>query len=148
MNNYDLVGALRTYATTKGWAFLYGSSFMKDYEASKNYYYAGQLILGADSFIVKPNITPGFKVDTISYQGLIMLGRKFESTTTTSTLDETDIQKYDRRLLELMGTLSTNLLSFACTNELTIQGLQYEAQLNNLDENIDFIIASLTFVQG
>lgn len=154
MDQFDLIGALRTYATSKSWAFLFGENFMRDYEASKINYTPGQLILGADPFVAKPSITKAGKIDQITYQGLIMLGRKFESSggetptiTTVSSLDETTIQKYDRRLKELMQTLSTNIISFACTNELEVKNLQFELRLNNLDENVDFIIASIELVQ-
>jgi hypothetical protein len=155
MTQFDLIGALRTYATSKSWAFLSGENFFKNYEASKINYSPGQLILGVDPFIARPNFTKGGKVDQVSYSGLIMLGRKFESdlaplnpqVTTISNLDETFIQKYDRRIFELIGTLATNLGTFACANELDLTNCQFELGLNRLDENIDFVIASITFIQ-
>lgn len=155
MNNFDLIGALRTFSSAKGWAFLSGDNFFQNYEASKNDYTPGQLILGVDPPLATPKITQAGKIESITYQGLLMLGRKFESdletpasVTTISNLDETFIQKYDRRLYELMNTLSTNLIAFSCSHELDILASQFELKLNTLDENVDFVVCSITLKQG
>ena len=147
MDYYDIIGELRTYADNLGWHFLYGDSFMRNYEITKKDIIVNDLILGTDPFIATPTFTNAGKVLTISYTGLIMLGRKFELNT-TSSLDETTIQKYDRRLFELTNLLSTNLISFACANDLTINNVQFELGLNQLDENLDFVIGSVTLLQG
>jgi hypothetical protein len=146
LDNFDLIGALRTYATSLGWRFIYGDNFFKNYEASKLSLTVGTLILGADPFIARPKFTKAGKIESITYQGLIMLGRKYEAST-KANLDETMIQKYDRRLKELMGTLSTNLLTFACNNKLEITSAQFELSINSLDETVDFVIASVTILQ-
>jgi len=146
MDQFDLIGALNSYATSKGWKFLYGDNFNRNYQASKNTYTAGMLILGADPFIAKPVYSEYGKITQIEYSGLVMLGRKLEATT-SSKLDETYLQKYNNRLKELSGTLSTNLIAFACANSLTISSAQFELSINNLDANIDFVIASVTLIQ-
>lgn len=146
MTNYDLIGALRTFATSKSWLFIYGDNFTRNYEASKKTLTIGTLILGADPFIAVPKITQAGKVESITYRGLVMLGQKFEVSTKAS-LDETLIQKYDRRLLTLSGTLSENIIAFACANSLKITSLQFELSINSLDECIDFVVASVTFLQ-
>lgn len=167
MQVYDIIGALRTLATTNGWAFLSGSSSMQNYEASQNEYINGQLVLIAE-FNARPIMTRAGKLDSIRYNGVVGLGIKFDddgtdnieddpetpenetktfNDGTPSSLDETFIQKYDRRLLTLMQTLSTNLLSFACANELTIVDADFRLELNKFDTNIDFVIGTITFEQ-
>jgi hypothetical protein len=57
------------------------------------------------------------------------------------------IQKYDNRLLSLMGTLATHLTTFACAQSLRIMRSEFELSINALDENIDFVVCSVTFLQ-
>jgi len=123
MDAFDLPGQLRTLSNTNGWVFLYGDDFFKEYEATQKVYSSGQLILGADPFVTRPTYTNHGQLSSITYTGLILLGRKREVQTRAS-LDETNIQKYDRRLLDLTNTLSQNLISFACDNELTLSSVQ------------------------
>jgi hypothetical protein len=140
---YDLIGQLKSYADTQGWCFLYGDNFHQNYEATRQDIRKGDLILGADPFLATPSITQSGKVESIIYTGLIMLGRKYEDTS-ISSLDETYYQKYVNRLKELMQLLSTHLISFSCDNELTIESSQFELSINRLDENVDFVICSIT----
>jgi hypothetical protein len=152
MDQFDLVGALRTFAESNSWVFLYGDGFMRNYKATKSTIKDGQLILGADPFIARPTYTQAGKIESITYSGLVMLGTKFDlddddKVVSKSSLDETLEQKYDRRLLVLMNMLSINLASFACDHELTISSTQFELEINKLDENIDFVVCSITLVQ-
>jgi hypothetical protein len=147
MNQFDLIGSLRTFAQSKGWVFFCGDKVFQNIEASKHNFQKNQLILGCSPFSAIPNFTNGYKIDTITYKGLILLGRKFESST-ESNLDETFEQKHDRRLLELSQMLALNLALFACDNELTLSQPQFDLEINSLDENIDFVVASVTIIQG
>lgn len=146
MTAYDLVGALKTYADSLGWAFIFGDNFRKNYEASRKSYAVNQLILAVDPVVATPSITYANKIPEITYTGLILLGRKFEATT-EACLDETYKQKYDRRLLYLSQALSANMLLFACSQELTVSRLQFDLRINNLDANIDWVAATFTIVQ-
>lgn len=145
MTNFDLIGVLRNYAATKGWIFLSGAEFYQNAELTRATLTANKVILGV-MFTAKPSIKNG-KVISIQYNGKLMLGEKFE-TTTTSSLDELFIQKYDRRLLTLMTLLATTIGDIACTNELDISGLNFDMKLNAFDENIDGVECSVTFTQG
>jgi hypothetical protein len=145
MDNFDIVGVLRTYATTQGWLFLYGSNAYQNIEADAAISQE-QLVLTAD-FTARPTYTNG-RVMTIQYNGVMMLGRKSEIEGTFSSLDETMIQKYDRRLLELMQLLSNALGSIACSNELEISSANFRLDINKFDTNIDFIAGEVTLVQG
>ena len=48
MTNFDIIGALRTYATANDWVFLAGVNAYQNYSASQQEYKNGQLILGAN----------------------------------------------------------------------------------------------------
>ena len=146
MDNFDLIGALSDYATANSWAFLYGDEAYKNFAASKNDYITNQLILGANPFTATPVITNAGKISQISYNGLLMLGRKFE-VSTAATLDETYIQKYNRRLLELSQLLATNIAAFACAEELEVSSSIFELRINSYDSNIDFVVGNITFLQ-
>ena len=85
-------------------------------------------------------------IDRITYSAEIMLGRKFDEIGDTSSLDETFIQKYERRLEELAKLMATFLASFACEHGLTIQNSTFQFYLNQYDENLDFCGGNVTFV--
>lgn len=145
MTQFDLIGAIRTYCTANNIVFVTGAQDIREFEASKKTYSTGQLILFC-FFSVNPTFTKGNTISEIEYTGLVMLGRKFEATT-QSDLDETFIQKYDRRLLSLSSTLFSTLKSIACTNELTIQRATMQYKVNETDECIDFVEADVSIIQ-
>jgi len=146
MTQFDIIGELADYAAANSMQFISGANFYQNYEATLKEYGEGQLILAA-RFDAAPKFSPGYKIESITYTGALMLGRKFELTDTHSNLDETFYQKYNARLLELMTMLSTAIATFACDNELSITQCNYNMLLNQLDENIDFVEAVITFVQ-
>lgn len=146
MTNFDLIGELETYAAAHSMQFLSGAQFNQNYEASQKEYENGQLVLTAE-FEAIPAFSRGGKITEIRYEGILALGRKFEETVTMSTLDETFIQKYNARLLELMQLLSVAITDFACENELEVPACRMGMQLNKFDTNIDFIAATISFLQ-
>jgi hypothetical protein len=167
MNKFDLIGALSNYASSKGWVFLSGHQSIQNYEASTKEYVNGQLVLTAD-FNAAPLFTQGGKISQIVYNGVLALGIKLDddgtpaveddeetpedetavySDGTPANLDETFIQKYNKRLLILMNTLATNIAAFACANELDVTGADFRLETNKFDSNIDFVVGTITFVQ-
>ena len=146
MTNFDLIGQLESYAAAHSMQFLSGAQFNQNYEASQKEYENGQLVLTAE-FDASPSFSRGFKIGEIRYEGIIALGRKFEEIDTMSTLDETFIQKYNARLLDLMTMLAGVISEFSCDNELEVTTVRMGMQLNKFDTNIDFITAQITFVQ-
>jgi hypothetical protein len=168
MNNFDLVGALNSYCTTNDIVFLYGETFMQNYEASQHEYYNGQKILTA-SFTAQPLYGQGNAISQITYNGVMALGIKFDDDGTSNveddpdtplvdetatyndgtpaSLDETHYQKYVRRLLTLMSDLDTVIRAIACANTLEITNCLIRLDYNKFDTNIDFAVAEITFVQ-
>ena len=103
MDRFDIVSALRTFATSKGWHFIYGSD---EYASADWHEYLTDEIVMVCDVVPLPKFGPhGGSVQDVTYSGLVMLGRKFEATTTAS-LDETMLQKHDRRLKDLWARLS------------------------------------------
>ncbi len=168
MIQYDLIGALKTYATANSMVFLYGDNFFQNYEATQHEYFNGQKILTAE-FTCRPLFGKGNKVGQITYNGILALGQKFDNDGTpavvddpltigvdesqvfndgtSASLDETKYQKYTRRLLSLMQSLSTIISQFACTNQLEINNVNMKMDINKHDENIDFVACEITFIQ-
>jgi hypothetical protein len=152
MTRFDLVGSLNTYAASKGWHFLYGTAFYQNIEADETYL-NGELILGAD-FNARPTYGKAMGITEIQYSGILLLGRKFDNDGTTgqsdgtpTSLDESMHQKYTRRLLSLMTSLDLAIKAIACANELSVIGCEFKMDINKFDTNIDFIAATITFVQ-
>jgi hypothetical protein len=83
----------------------------------------------------------------VRYTGSILLGRKVDADGTDASLDETYLEKYDARLLELMQLLVIFIGQFGCDNELDIEGLELPHAINRFDSNIDFVGGNVTFVQ-
>ena len=146
MENFKIISTLKAYAESLDIAFLAGSDYYQNYEASEIAYTPGQLVLGAD-FRATPIYSTYGAISEIRYRGVLALGRKFETSATGAELDETFIQKTIRRLEELMQLLSFHSRAFACENNLIIASADYEYKLNEFDSNIDFVTCNITFVQ-
>jgi hypothetical protein len=144
MDHFGLIDKLRDYCTAHSWAFLYGNDSFANALADNRVYAANQKILVAD-FTCIPVIDGG-KVQSLTYNGVLALGQKRE-TSTKSSLDETPIQKYDRRLKELSSTLMLMIGQIACDNELDVSNLNLKYDLNKFDLNADFVACSLNFIQ-
>lgn len=142
MDRFDIVSALRTFATNKGWHFIFGSD---EYASLDQHDYL------VDENVFVCEITPlpifglhGGAVQDVTYSGIVMLGRKFELTTTAS-LDENMLQKYDNRLKDLWTLLANNIGVFACSNRLSIEVSNPANLINFYSTNIDFVKLDVKF---
>lgn len=146
MDQFDIIGALEAHALASNWLFTYGVDNYYKSAQSIGEYAPGKLIMIAD-FRATPTIKNG-RVTSVSYNCLVMLGRKFDADGLTASLDETCDQKYDRRLKELMQLLAGALATVACGNSLEINAGEMIVNINQFAENIDFAAApNVTFVQ-
>jgi len=139
MEQFDIIGALRTYCETNEIKFIWQyDQFYANIEASQAYI-PEELIMVVD---LKPSpIFSGNKIAQINYSGLFMLGRKFDENGIGTNLDEKAIEKYDNRLKELSQLLISHLATFKCSNELDVVVGQMEYIINLFDSNIDFVAA-------
>jgi hypothetical protein len=146
MEQFDIIGALETYALSQGWIFEYGVNNFYKSATTVQEFQNGELIMIAD-FRAQPTIKNG-RTTEITYTCLIMLGRKFDSTVEAASLDETSEQKYDRRLKELMQLLANAIGQVGCDNELDVTVGDMVVNINQYAANIDFAASPNTiFVQ-
>lgn len=158
MTRGDIVGALKSYATTKGWHFIFGTD--EYISADRHDYFPNEIVL---TCLFNPPI-PVFEqyssaIQSYSYTGTIMIGRKFELITeivddepiviadTMAELDETMGQKYDRRMLELSTIAVNEMAAFACSNQLQLTITSSEFLQNIMSENLDFVLYNVTFTE-
>lgn len=140
MEQFNIIGALKSYAENLGWIFVFGIDNFERNIQSVVEFSPGQLILMCD-FRATPTIRNG-QTMAISYTCLMMLGRKIDTDAQRSDLDETNQQKYDRRLKELMQLLNNTIAQVACDNQLDANPNELIVQVNMFAENIDFATGS------
>ena len=145
MIKFGLIGAIASYASAESMVFLFGDSFMQNFEATQPIT-DGQYILGCE-FDARPNFGKGGGIGSVEYNGVLMLGIKFDSAGTYSNLDETLKQKYDTRLEDLSTKLAEVIVDISCANELDIVNCVFKLDVNKFDENIDFVAATITYLQ-
>lgn len=146
MENFDIIGVLEAYAAAKGWHFVYGFDDFDSNIGVMNDYDPGELVLIAD-FRATPTYKNG-KIPEITYQCLLMLGRKFDADGQASDMEETPLQKYDRRLKFLAQTLANTIAVIGCENDLEVTAGPINVDINVYDSNIDFAISNTAnFVQ-
>jgi len=145
MKQFDIIGQLYRAAVANNWRFAAGDNFYQNIELANNSIEIGQHVLTAE-FNTTPTIING-RVTEINYNGSIMLGRKVDNDGQIASLDETYLQKYNARLLELMQLLANFIGQFACDNELEITSIELVHSINNFDTNIDFVGGNITIVQ-
>jgi len=145
MEQFDIIGQLKTEAEAKGWKFVYSTDkFYRNIMAQQEYA-DGELVLVAD-FKVQPTYA-GVKYSNLKYTCLLMLGSKFDADGLSATLDEDSQQKYDRRLKMLVSSLAGFIGEFKCNNELDVSPFTIEIGVNVFDTNLDFAITNATFDQ-
>jgi hypothetical protein len=145
-DKFDIIGALEAYAISKGWHFVYGFNKFESNIAVMNNYTPSQMVLIAD-FKAEPKYS-GANIGEITYTCLMMLGRKFDANGIQANLDETMMQKYDRRLKDLAYALALFIADFKCKNELELISAPISVDINVFDTNIDFAICeNAIFVQ-
>ena len=146
MEQFGLIKALQADCATKDWRFVSGDRWYRNAEITKQGGLdVGEIVMTAFVNNAQPRFVNSV-IDRITYSAEIMIGRKFDEIGDTSSLDETFIQKYERRLEELAKLMATFLASFACEHRLTIQSSTFQFYLNQYDENLDFCGGNVTFV--
>lgn len=146
----DVVSIFKTAATAAGYEFVYGQIDMQNQELTRS----ATLSAGKSVLLLLPFIETAEVDNSIihrwSVSTEVWLGKKFDvsvATGTYSQLDETDEQKYDRRLKVLRSAMETYLKTIFCAdNGLELTNARMLRNINKFDENLDFISAEITFV--
>lgn len=142
MEAHRLVNAILDYCNGKAIHPIYSKESMRNVESGELQFQVGDLVLFF-FFIDSPTIANG-RVVEVTYNGFMSLGRKYELNT-VSDLDETHIQKENRRLQEMKSELTEIITYVACENELEVTGLAYDEFLNQFDQNIDIVSSPVIF---
>jgi len=136
-------------ATAQSWRFIYGSSGFQNWEITQQTLSNAELFLAL--FPIVENGEPdGGLPQTSIYDTIVWVGRKYDSTVpgdNHSSLDETEMQKYDRRLKELTYYMKENVLSelFCSASNVEIISYRISHELNQFEENVDAVQCILTF---
>ena len=64
---------------------------------------------------------------------------------TYAQLDETELQKHDRRLQAMRSNMETLIKTIFCNEDLVLTAAVILREINQFDENIDIIAAEITF---
>lgn len=148
-NQFDIIGALRTYCSNNSIRFVWGyDEFYANIENNLFDLQPNELVIVAYLGIT-PNMGRGSVPIDINYSGQFMIGRKFENASTTSAnLDETALQKYDNRILDLYSLFLVHATAFSCLHELTLSVGEMFPLFNEYDVNMDFVMTNtISFVQ-
>ena len=144
INNLDLYGYLKDYCEDNKIFFIPGPEDYRNAVADENVYEDFDLILCTD-LTLSPNFYD--EEGSVTYSGVIALGRKREITDeeeTVSSLDETFQQKYDRRLCDLVKLLVDFLNDIRCDIDAEIPSCSISYAINEYDLNADFAVANIT----
>jgi len=144
----DPVALFDVYANTKGWRFAYGAAEILNYEISQKDLTGGEYILLMFPFTERARFADAGFLSSWEISTQLWLGRKFDNTSTTGTkssIDETEKQKYDRRLLAVRTELSSLIKDVFCSGNYELKNAVINREINISNENLDFVVAEITF---
>lgn len=145
---YDIVGIFRDYATAKGWEFAYGARKFLNAETTRATLTSGEEMLYMLPFRERGTFNDAGNLYDFDISTQLWLGRKFDTDSTQKTeseLDETEDQKNTRRLLALRADVRTLLNEIFCKGDYNLKAVNMDKELNFSNENLDFVIAEITF---
>lgn len=141
---FDPVLCFENVATAQSLKFIYGAKAFQNWEITQQDIASGESFLGMFPFRERGSIDNG-GVSLWTVTTVIWVGRKFDPALTFSSLDETEKQKYDRRLKYLRGLMETILESLCGDTTIEITEAEIFRELNKFDENTDVIGCNLAF---
>lgn len=142
----DIIGQLEIFAGANDLHFIYGANHYAS--ADRHNYKAKERVL-----VCEYQCSMGFNPNSMTndptsetYEVTIMIGQKFDTgSKTVASLDETMIQKHNRRLKALVSDGYALLRSFTCSNELLFRSIRFTVSPNMFSDNIDFINFQVSF---
>lgn len=144
----DIVQKFEDAATAADYQFAYGSKDIQNLELSSKDLSAGDSVLMVFPFVETADIDNSI-IHNWSVSTILWLGRKFDTSRETGTyaqLDETELQKYDRRLQAMRSNMETLIKTIFCNdNDLVLINAKVFREINQFDENLDFVTAEITF---
>ena len=144
----DVVKIFSDAATAKGFEFAYGKKDILNWETTNKTLSGGKTVLMVFPFTENARIDNGI-IHEWSASTILWLGKKFDTSSLTGTfaqLDETEKQKYDRRLNVMRSTMETLLKYIFCGEDLELTAAVVAREINQFDENLDFVAAEINFL--
>ena len=141
---FDPVLFFENIATAQSLRFIYGAKPFQNWEITQRELDSGEGFLGMFPFRERGTTDNG-SVAAWSVSTVIWVGRKFDPAGTYSSLDETEKQKYDRRLKYLRALMEVILQSLCGSTGVEITDVEIFRELNKFDENTDVIGCNLSF---
>ena len=141
---FDPVRYFEDVAESLSLTFMYGAKPFQNWQATQEDLSDGTIFMGMFPFEETASMDNG-AVTEYSVSTILWVGRKFDPAGTFSSLDETERQKYDRRLLALRAQLEALLATFCGSAEITVTRARIFRELNKFDENTDVIGCDLEF---
>ena len=146
----DVVQKFKDAAETAKYEFAYGRKDIQNWEATRSVDLStGEIVLLVFPFIETAEIDNSI-IHKWSVSTQLWLGKKFDidvSEGTYAQLDETELQKYDRRLQTLRSNMETFLKTIFCSDdELELTSARIFREINQFDENLDFVTCEITFL--
>ena len=142
---FDPVKLFSDIATVNSLTFFYGARPFQNWEVTQSSLDGSETFLGMFPFTEQGNINNGH-VDTWAVSTILWVGRKFDAPDSTfSSLDETETQKYDRRLKYLRAMMEVILGNMCDSSYVELNSARIFRELNKFDENTDVIGCEITF---
>ena len=140
---FDPVQVFEDIATAQSLTFIYGAKTFQNWELTQRDITDGGCFMGMFPFRERGTFDNG-AVASYAVTTVLWVGRKFDPAGTYSSLDETEKQKYDRRLKYLRNLMEVVLQSL-CGSDIEVINGEIFRELNRFDENTDVIGCDLSF---
>ena len=144
----NIVEIFEDAADVLEYKFLYGAKAFINYDVSDTDLTDGQVLVALFPLIDSAvSIPQSNKITSFSTSTTMWFGRKFDTLDeagTQSELDETNRQKYDRRLYAMKLLLIAYVEAVVCGTDIEILSFRMTEAINQTSENIDFISCDLT----
>lgn len=142
---FDPVKLFEDIADDNSMEFIYGAKPFLNWEVTQKDLTAGNLFLAMFPFTEQGALDNG-KVGEWAVSTILWVGCKFDASATTYvSLDETERQKYDRRLKTLSTMVQTVLDDLCASGYVQVMTARRFRELNKFDENTDVVGCELTF---
>lgn len=144
---FDPVKLFQDIATANNLGFAYGRKDFQNWAMTREEKLDDfEVILGLMPFEEYANMDNG-SVSDWEASTIFWVGRKFDiGEITFSSMDETEQQKYDRRLKYLRGYIDTILGNLCDDAFVEVIGRPHVSrELNKFDENVDCVLCEITF---
>jgi len=144
----DIVQIFEDAATAAEYEFAYGRKDIQNWQLTEAVALeSGETVLLVDPFVETAEIDNSI-IFKWSVRTTIALGKKFDTDVESGTyaqLDETELQKHDRRLQTMRENMETLIKTIFCNENLVLTAAVILRDINKFDENIDIIAAEITF---